>query len=182
MTILNSVMQQQQFRIKAIFIDYVQEIYIENTRYQRPDELKEVMVELDLLTQRYSVPVVLAAQLNATSAETPLALTNQCIADSYWIARKSGEIVIVWSSKEGCKKDQDNKMTEKIKALIPDFNLGEAGQLYMVYTKSRTAPTGITAILDINGNTGHIKGNHVSGDHQQQIDFNSHSQEEFREF
>lgn len=182
MTILNSVMQQQKFRIKAVFIDYVQEIYIENTRYQRPDELKEVMVELDLFTQRNSIPVVLAAQLNATSAETPLALTNQCIADSYWIARKSGEIIIVWSSKEGCKKDQDNKMTEKVKALIPGFNLGEAGQLYMVYTKSRTAPTGITAILDINGNTGRIKGNYVTGDHQQQIDFNSHSQEEFREF
>ena len=171
MTILNSVMQQQQFRIKAIFIDYVQEIYIENTRYQRPDELKEVMVELDMFTQRNSIPIVLAAQLNATSAETPLALTNQCIADSYWIARKSGEIVIVWSSKEGCKKDQDNKMTEKIKALIPGFNLGEAGQLYIVYTKSRTVPTGITAILPINGNTGRIEGNYVTGDAQQEIEF-----------
>ena len=129
------------------------------------------MVELDMFTQRNSIPIVLAAQLNATSAETPLALTNQCIADSYWIARKSGEIVIVWSSKEGCKKDQDNKMTEKIKALIPGFNLGEAGQLYIVYTKSRTVPTGITAILPINGNTGRIEGNYVTGDAQQEIEF-----------
>lgn len=170
-TILNSVLTQRQFKIKAIFIDYVQEIYIENTRYQRPDELKEVMVELDLMTQRYNIPIVLAAQLNAQSAQTPLALTNQCIADSYWIARKSGEIIIVWSSKEGCKNDQDGKMTEKIKERIPGLNLGEPGQLYMVYTKSRTVITGITTILEINGNTGHIEGNHVVSDAQQEFEF-----------
>lgn len=173
LSILNSILSQKQFRIKAVFIDYVQEIYIENTKNKRPDELKEVMTELDQLTQHYNFPLVLAAQLNAQSAQTPLALTNQCIADSYWIARKSSEIVLFWSSKEGCKNDQDGKMTDKIKSLIPGLNLGEAGQLYGVYTKSRTVPTGITVVLNINGNTGHIEGNYIPKDPQQEIEFDT---------
>ena len=170
-TILTSIMAQREIRIKCVFIDYIQELYIENTKVQRADELKEVMVELDLFSQHNNIPVVVAAQLKRETADTPLMLTNQCIADSSWIERKSSEIIIIWSNKEKCKNDPKGLLTEKANEKIPDLNLGTGGKIYFIQTKSRINPVGTTALLAINGNTGRINGNYVTVDAQQQIVF-----------
>ena len=170
-TILNSIMAQREIKIKCVFIDYIQELYIENTKAQRADELKEVMVELDMFSQRNNIPVVVAAQLKRETADTPLMLTNQCIADSSWIERKSSEIIIIWSNKEKCKNDPKGQLTKKANEEIPGLELGTGGKIFFIQTKSRINPVGTTALLPINGNTGRIEGNFISEDPQQEIPF-----------
>ena len=170
-TILNSIMAQREIKIKCVFIDYIQELYIENTKAQRADELKEVMVELDMFSQRNNIPVVVAAQLKRETADTPLMLTNQCIADSSWIERKSSEIIIIWSNKEKCKNDPKGQLTKKANEEIPGLELGTGGKIFFIQTKSRINPVGTTALLHINGNTGRIEGNFISEDPQQEIPF-----------
>lgn len=170
-TTLNSIMAQREIKIKCVFIDYIQELYIENTKAQRADELKEVMVELDMFSQRNNIPVIVAAQLKRETADTPLMLTNQCIADSSWIERKSSEIIIIWSNKEKCKNDPKGQLTKKANEEIPGLDLGTGGKIFFVQTKSRINPVGTTALLPINGNTGRIEGNYVAEEAQQEIDF-----------
>ena len=157
--ILNSIMAQREIKIKCVFIDYIQELYIENTKAQRADELKEVMVELDMFSQRNNIPVIVAAQLKRETADSPLMLTNQCIADSSWIERKSSEIIIIWSNKEKCKNDPKGQLTKKANEEIPGLELGSGGKIFFIQTKSRINPVGTTALLPINGNTGTITGN-----------------------
>ena len=179
--ILNSIMAQREIKIKCVFIDYIQELYIENTKAQRADELKEVMVELDMFSQRNNIPVIVAAQLKRETADTPLMLTNQCIADSSWIERKSSEIIIIWSNKEKCKNDPKGQLTKKANEEIPGLDLGTGGQIFFVQTKSRVNPVGTTAILPINGNTGRIEGNYTSVP-QQKIEFGNAAEEIKKEY
>lgn len=181
-TILNSIMAQREIKIKCVFIDYIQELYIENTKAQRADELKEVMVELDMFSQRNNIPVVVAAQLKRETADTPLMLTNQCIADSSWIERKSSEIIIIWSNKEKCKNDPKGQLTKKANEEIPGLDLGTGGKIFFIQTKSRFNPVGTTAILLINGNTGEIKGNYVAEDSQQEFKFENDVVEDKKEY
>lgn len=181
-TILNSIMAQREIKIKCVFIDYIQELYIENTKAQRADELKEVMVELDMFSQRNNIPVIVAAQLKRETADTPLMLTNQCIADSSWIERKSSEIIIIWSNKEKCKNDPKGQLTKKANEEIPGLDLGTGGKIFFIQTKSRINPVGTTAILPINGNTGRIKGNYVTEDPQQEFEFKNDVVEDKKEY
>jgi DNA primase len=147
--------------IKAIFIDYVQEIYVrEWSKYSRTDELKEAMVRLDATAQSTSVPIILAAQLKRET-NSPLDLYNQYIADSGWIERKASEILLIWSNKERCKGEGTEKALKRIeeeieKDLGKKLELGEGGQLYFKLTKSRVLPSGSHAIVPINGNTGRV--------------------------
>ena len=148
--------------IKAIFIDYVQEIYVrEWSKYSRTDELKEAMVRLDATAQKTNVPIILAAQLKRET-NSPLDLYNQYIADSGWIERKASEILLIWSNKERCKGESGTeKALKRIEEEIEnDLNrkleLGEGGKLYFKLTKSRVLPSGSHAIVPINGNTGRV--------------------------
>ena len=45
--------------------------------------------------------------------------------------------------------------------------------MFFILTKSRINPVGTTALLSINGNTGHIEGNYIPEDSQQEIDFDA---------
>ncbi len=146
----------KNFNIKAIFIDYVQEIYVrEWAKYSRTDELKAAMVSLDAVAQRTRVPIIMGAQLKRET-NSPLDLYNQYIADSGWIERKASEILLVWSSKEKCKGEGTQKTQERVEKEIPGLHLGKAGQLYFKITKSRIVPTGSSAIVKITGSTGRI--------------------------
>lgn len=154
----------KKLRIKAIFIDYVQEIYVEDwSKYSRTDELKQAMVELDTIAQRTNLPIIMAAQLSK-EAVSPLDLYNQFIADSSWIGRKASEIILIWSNKFDIqaksrqeKADKEDRMLRE----IPGFSVGEnrSGKLYLKITKSRIIPTGSYTIVDIDANTGRVKGN-----------------------
>lgn len=154
----------KKLKIKAIFIDYVQEIYVEDwTKYSRTDELKQAMVELDAIAQRTNLPIIMAAQLSR-EAVSPLDLYNQFIADSLWIGRKASEIILIWSNKFDIQaKGQKEKAEKEDRILreIPDFKIGDnnSGQLYLKITKSRFIPTGSYAIVNIDANTGRVKGN-----------------------
>ena len=149
----------KRLNIKAILIDYVQEIYVENwSQYSRSDELKKAMVDLDNIAQKTKLPIIMGAQLSREPA-SPLELNNQCIADSSWIERKASEIILVWSSMEkirgkSVKEIEDKK--KKVEEEIPGFNIGTPGKLYFLITKSRIIPKNSTAIVDINSNTGKV--------------------------
>ena len=149
--------------IRAVFIDYIQELYLEekDKTYGRTDELKKIMVDIDILAQEANIPIIMAAQLNRDT-KSPKQLYNQIIADSGWIERKASEIVLIWSSKE---KGTEPCTADELKAMgatrdgFTAMNLGEDGELFLKLTKSRTIPTNSTAVLTINGNTGRVKGN-----------------------
>lgn len=149
----------KKLKIRAILLDYVQEIYVENwNQYSRSDELKKAMVELDAIAQRTKLPIIIGAQLSREAA-SPLELNNQCIADSSWIERKSSEIILVWSSTEkirgkSVKEIEDKK--KKVEEEIPGFRIGAPGSLYFLLTKSRIIPKNSSAIVDISSNTGKV--------------------------
>lgn len=148
--------------IKAVVLDYVQELYIDSYKNGgRTDELKEIMIQIDLIAQSADIPFLMAAQLKQET-DSPLSLDNQSIADSKWIGYKASEIVLFWSNKEKCKNDPKEEKASKVKQNIPSLNLGEKGKLYAVLTKSRLAPrTGLDAILTIHGNTGKVQPNYT---------------------
>ena len=149
----------KHLKIRAILIDYVQEIYVEDWKqYSRSDELKKAMVELDTIAQKTKLPIVMGAQLSREAA-SPLELNNQCIADSSWIERKASEIVLVWSSTEKIRGKSVNEIKDKKKKVeeeIPGFEIGKPGKLYFLLTKSRIIPKNSTAVVDINSNTGKV--------------------------
>jgi DNA primase len=154
----------KKMKIKAIFIDYVQEIYVEDwAKYSRTDELKQAMVELDAIAQRTNLPVIMAAQLSR-EVVSPLDLYNQYIADSSWIEKKASEIILIWSNRFDCQdkslKDKATKQ-DRIKREIPELRIGdnESGQLFLKITKSRIIPIGSYAVVGIDPNTGRVKGN-----------------------
>lgn len=150
----------REIGIKAIFIDYVQELYLEDNRVKaRADELKEIMVEIDLIAQEADLPIVLAAQLRRETS-SPVTMANQDISDSGWIERKASEILLIWSNKERCKNDKEGKETDKANREISGLDLGTRGKLYAKLTKSRLNATGVDAILSINGNTGRVRANY----------------------
>ena len=150
----------KHLKIKAIFIDYVQEIYVKEwSKYSRTDELKEAMVQLDLLAQRTNIPFVMAAQLNR-EANSPLALYNRFIADSAWIERKASEILLIWSNAKKIEGDDSKKVLERVKDEIEHdlgtFEIPGTGKLYVRLTKSRIIPSGSHAIIPISGSTGRV--------------------------
>ena len=151
----------KHIKLKAIFIDYVQEIYVENwSQYSRTDELKKAMVDLDTIAQKTKLPIIMAAQLSR-EATSPLDLFNQYIADSGWIERKASEIILLWASNKEVRGKSPKEIDDKLKRIseeIPGFKVGknETGKIYLKLTKSRVLPAGSSAIVDINGNTGRI--------------------------
>ena len=151
----------KHLNIKAIFIDYVQEIYVKEwSKYSRTDELKEAMVRLDALAQSTNLPLIMAAQLKRET-NSPLDLYNQYIADSGWIERKSSEILLIWSNKERAKGEGNpqtiaKRIEEEIEKDLGALNLGTEGKLYVKLTKSRVTPSGSHAIVPIFGGTGRV--------------------------
>ena len=153
----------KHLRVKAIFIDYIQEIYVrEWSKYSRTDELKEAMVQLDLLAQRTNLPFIMAAQLNR-EANSPLALYNRFIADSAWIERKASEILLIWSNAKKIEGDDSKNVMTRIKDEIENdlgtFEIPGTGKLYVRLTKSRIIPAGFHAILPLSGSTGRVGSN-----------------------
>lgn len=151
----------KNLKIKAIFIDYIQEIYVRDwSKYSRTDELKEAMVRLDLKAQETKIPFIIAAQLSR-EATSPVDLQSQYIADSGWIERKASEIILVWSNhKRSQNKDVErtnNRIETEIEQELGEkLNLGERGKLYLKLTKSRTFTTGSHTIVPIDANTGRV--------------------------
>ena len=158
MDILNYA--KEHLPLRAVFIDYIQELYIEDFKKMRTDELKEIMVELDLFAQNTRLPIIAGAQLKRETA-SPADLFNNMMDSSGWIERKASEIVLIWSSQHEIRKEE----LKKIKDVIPDadeatpFMARQEGKLFLKVTKSRLIPVGSTAIVRINGRTGRVEAN-----------------------
>ena len=151
--------------IRAVFVDYVQELYLEDKdkTYGRVDELKKIMVDIDILAQEANIPIIMGAQLNRDTKSLKN-LCNQIISDSGWIERKASEILLIWSSKEKGEALTEDDLKELGAVKKTDrgwetMKLGVDGELYLKLTKSRNIPTNTTAVLEINGNTGRVTGN-----------------------
>ena len=152
--------------IRAVFVDYVQELYLEekDKTYGRTDELKKIMVDIDILAQEANIPIIMGAQLNRDTKSIKH-LYNQIISDSGWIERKASEILLIWSSKEKGTEEVTEKDLQELGAVkrtnngLETFKLGKEGELFLKLTKSRNIPTNTTAVLSINGNTGRVTGN-----------------------
>nr|CDL65538.1 unnamed protein product [uncultured bacterium] len=145
--------------VRGVFIDYAQKLYLPDAKAKaRTDELKQVMSSLDLIAQETHLPIIMGAQVSRDTTD-PLSMDNQKIADSAWIERTASEILLLWSNKEKVKNDKDDKISKKVESQYPTLNLGGGGKILAILTKTRYNETGITAILDIDGNTGRIKGN-----------------------
>ena len=152
--------------IRAVFVDYVQELYLEekDKTYGRTDELKKIMVDIDILAQEANIPIIMGAQLNRDTKSIKH-LFNQIISDSGWIERKASEILLIWSSKEKGTEEVTEKDLQELGAVrmtdkgLKTIELGKDGELYLKLTKSRNIPTNTTTVLEINGNTGRVKGN-----------------------
>lgn len=148
-------------KIKGVFIDYIQRLYLPDAKVKvRTDELKVIMSDLDTTAQETGLPIVMGAQMKRETV-SPDAMTNQDIADSGWIERTASEVILLWSNKERPKNDPQGKELEKINRLYPDLALGTKGKLFARLTKSRMFSdlSEAYAILDIDGNTGRVKGN-----------------------
>lgn len=151
---------KEHLPLRAVFIDYIQELYIEDFKKMRTDELKEIMVELELFAQKTKLPIIAGAQLKRETA-SPADLFNNMMDSSGWIERKASEIVLIWSSQHAIKGEE----IKKIKDVIPDaeeatpFLSHHEGKLFLKVTKSRLIPINSTAIVKINGRTGRVEAN-----------------------
>lgn len=152
-------------KVRAVIVDYVQELYVDESKGrktpQRTDELKEIMIRIDLLAQKYDIPIIMAAQLDR-KLEDPRELTNDKFAESGWLERKASEIVLMYSNRFHPK---DESIFNKLKAEAPYSSLyateryDTRGKILFKLTKSRFNPVGHTAICKIDGNTGRVEGN-----------------------
>ena len=147
--------------VGAVFVDYVQMLYLENKgkMQARTDEICRILVDIESLAKQYDIPIVLAAQLRRESSDSPLTIDNQSFADSDWIGRKPHSILLLWSNQKTCFNDPTGAKAKAVEKELPDLHLGDGGKMYLKVTKSREIPTGIECILPINGNTGRLDGN-----------------------
>jgi 5S rRNA maturation endonuclease (ribonuclease M5) len=154
---------KEHLPIRAVFLDYIQELYLDDTKRigSRPDELKKIMVDLDLFAQEANIPIIAAAQLGR-AVGGPGGLCNQIISDSGWIERKASEIVLIWSSNG--EKDKESGDLKKLQEIVgfqyaEIFQKEEEGYLFLKLTKSRTIPKGAKAVVEIHGNSGRVQRN-----------------------
>ena len=169
--LLSYSLEHSEKPVVAVFIDYVNELYLtdgERKQSSRTDELKEIMVEIDLIAQNADLPIVMGAQLKRgeNGSDSPLSLNNQALADSTWIEKKASEIILLWSNKEKPFNDPEGKKLKKIEEGAGDakqlkeigFRIDKenGGQIYAVMTKSRYGLKNAASVLSIDGNTGRV--------------------------
>ena len=147
--------------IRVMFVPSLEFVY--EPFEDRVDELKKIMVDIDILAQEANIPIIMGAQLNRDTKNLKN-LCNQVISDSGWIERKASEILLIWSSKEKGEALTEKDLEELGAVKKTDrgwetMKLGIDGELYLKLTKSRNIPTNTTAVLSINGNTGRVTGN-----------------------
>lgn len=156
-----------QIKIKAVFVDYVQLLYMSPERKrerkigERREELKEICNELRTLAINLSIPVVSSAQLNRETPN-PTDMSEDNLADSADLTRYANTIVCLWNSyfdnvKGG--KENYNQSEEGKRLQSRGFVLGEGGKLYARITKNRGGTPYLDTILNFKGETGRIDTN-----------------------
>lgn len=152
-----------QIKVKAVFVDYVQLLYMTpgRGRKQRYEELGDICNELRKTAIDLSIPLVLATQLSK-GAENPTEMSSENVAEGYSLARYANTIVCLWlSSMLDDVKDSTSYLESKpySELVMKGFELGKEGKLYAKVTKNRGGIPGLQAVLDYNGGTGRIEWN-----------------------
>lgn len=171
----------KQRKVKAVFIDYIQLLHTAGSRLERRAELGEMCKSLWRLAEEVSIPIVLAAQLNR-EAYSPLDMTSQNIAEAADIERSANTIILLWNSafkptpqkssyyvSKKSKVQQTLAFSDEAKRIEGrnGFQIGTGGKIYAKVTKSREVAPNSDAVLDFNGSTGRIAGNHSEPQQEQ---------------
>ena len=150
-----------KYRIKAVFLDYLQAIYKEGYRKDRREELREICKDLNKTSKELDIPIVLSAQLNRDTP-SPSEMSGSNIAESADITRYADTILLLWDSvKIRDLKDRDKYLNSQEYKLLQErgFTLGEPGKLYAVIDKNRGGTPDIDCILSYTPETGSIPSN-----------------------
>lgn len=134
---------------EAIFIDYVQLIYLtESKNYSRQEELKEICIALKDVAVETGLPIVLGAQFNR-KVVNPFRIHPTEIGEAGDIERIASLIVGFW--KGGMPTQGTEEEKEKTNKLIPE------GTVYMEILKNRKGRVGQRKNFTFNGNIGKVE-------------------------
>lgn len=150
-------------RIKAVFIDYIQQLYKPSKTWSRKDELRQICDEIREMCISLQLPIILGAQLRRETP-SPADLHSQNIADAAEIERNANTIVMLWnwSFKPDVTRsngwESAGRTTDEAKRLagIVGKEIGSNDTILAVLTKRRRGKRGLCAVFDFNGNTGRI--------------------------
>ena len=152
-------------KIKAVFIDYAQLLYLSPEEKKRRgikgdyrEEIKVICDDIRKLAVDLSIPVVLGAQLNRETPN-PVEMSEDNIAESADLTRYANTIVCLWNSyfdnvKGGKANYLQGMDAQKLEGR--GFILGEGGKIYAKITKNRGGTPYIDTILKFRGETGRI--------------------------
>jgi Mrp family chromosome partitioning ATPase len=134
---------------EAIFIDYVQLIYLtESKNYSRQEELKEICIALKDVAVETGLPIVLGAQFNR-KVVNPFRIHPTEIGEAGDIERIASLIVGFW--KGGMPTQGTEEEKEKTNKLTPE------GTVYMEILKNRKGRVGQRKNFTFNGNIGKVE-------------------------
>lgn len=145
------------YKIKAVFVDYIQRIKSSETRGDKKVVMEAVCDELMNIAKWTKLPIVLGAQLNR-KALSPLEMENQMIADASDIEHSANTIVLLWNSDTKPLTDsskyfnKDKLSNEAQKLESRGFSIGTAGKLFALLTKNRGGERNISAVFGFDGN------------------------------
>lgn len=139
----------------AIFIDYIQLLYLPSGKYKaysRQEELKQICISLKDVAVETGLPIILGAQFNREVVNL-LKIHPTKIGEAGDIERVANLIVGFWNNKfEGiCSEGEQADIARKLD------NHYNTETLYVTILKNRDWKAGIEEILSFNGNTGKIK-------------------------
>lgn len=168
--VVNSELAKVGRKLKAVFIDYIQLLYIKDYKKSMREELREIAENLRKLAISLQVPIVVAAQLNR-EVKSPTDLHSQKIAEAADLEREANKVILLWDTAHEVQERKENKkdleaLESKLKKRIqnPPENLldpNTPGYIYAKITKYRGGVLGQEAIFKFNGNTGVITPNYT---------------------
>lgn len=147
---------QTQQKVKAVFVDYVQLLYIEGNKKARSEELMEICKVLMSLSITANVPVIVSAQANR-EVRSPLDMSNQRIADASGLEKSANNILFVWNTDFGAERSENTKDLKEWED--KHTKLGKehgGGKMFIKQTKNRGGVVNLEATLNYNGNTGRV--------------------------
>ena len=151
----------EEFKARAVFIDYLQAITTEGNNTARIDELRKVCKSLANTTKKMDIPVVLAAQLNR-STKNPTTMSVNNLAESADITRYADTALLLWDSAR--PRDIDGGV-EAYKASVEGkrlseelgFNFEERGYLYATLNKNKGGRADLEAVWKYTPQTGKVE-------------------------
>lgn len=136
--------------IGVVFIDYMQLLHKEVGRYNsRPEELKQVCLDLKDLAVETGLPIVLGAQFNRV-VTNHLKVHPTNIGEAGDIERIANLIVGIWNN------NFEIMGSEGEKSEIAKQDMDKKGTLFTKVLKNRDGVVGRWRLLEFNGNTGKI--------------------------